>query len=158
MMIFKLLRSLWIASLALVIGACANAPEAMEATTPMIDFNTLKRPTKPNTYLVAPDGLLENSQADAAAPNYDKSATELFTQLIDIVKSEPAWSALAMDEDNLSLRFVATVPVFGFKDDVDIVVLPSGEGSTLAIYSRSRVGYSDFGVNRKRVQKILAAL
>jgi uncharacterized protein (DUF1499 family) len=38
-------------------------------------------------------------------------------------------------------------------------VLPAGAGrSTLAIYSRSLVGRKDFGVNRARIQRWLAAL
>ena len=48
-----------------------------------------------------------------------------------------------------------------FKDDVDILVLPV-EGhdhqSTLAIYSGSRLGYSDLGTNGKRVNALLTAL
>jgi uncharacterized protein (DUF1499 family) len=37
-------------------------------------------------------------------------------------------------------------------------VFPAGEGSTLAIYSRSLIGRSDLGVNRARVTRWLAAL
>ena len=48
-----------------------------------------------------------------------------------------------------------------YKDDISILVLPArGEesGSELAIYSRSRVGYSDMGANRKRVLGLLKRL
>lgn len=46
--------------------------------------------------------------------------------------------------------------LFGFVDDVVIKIHPSNDHAD--IISRSRVGYSDFGVNRKRVEAIREAL
>jgi uncharacterized protein (DUF1499 family) len=46
--------------------------------------------------------------------------------------------------------------VFGFVDDLE-VYLPAG-GITLMVRSASRLGYSDFGVNRRRVEALRAAL
>jgi len=46
-----------------------------------------------------------------------------------------------------------------FKDDVDVAVKArDGGGSVLYVRSASRVGYSDLGVNRRRVQKLLDAV
>jgi uncharacterized protein (DUF1499 family) len=46
-----------------------------------------------------------------------------------------------------------------YPDTIDAQVFPAGEGqSTLAIYSRSLIGYGDFGVNHTRVERWLAAL
>ena len=46
-----------------------------------------------------------------------------------------------------------------FKDDVDVVVKARDEdGSALYIRSASRVGHSDLGVNRRRVQRLLDAV
>lgn len=46
-----------------------------------------------------------------------------------------------------------------FKDDVDVAVrAPSDGGSILYVRSASRVGYSDLGVNRRRVEKLLDAV
>lgn len=48
-----------------------------------------------------------------------------------------------------------------FKDDVDVAVEPSpsaDDGSILFIRSASRVGYSDLGVNRRRVERFFKAL
>ena len=46
-----------------------------------------------------------------------------------------------------------------FPDTVDVEVFPAGENqSTLAIYSRSLIGRKDFGVNRARITRWLAAL
>jgi len=59
------------------------------------------------------------------------------------------------------LRFdlVQRSALFRFPDTVSIEVIPLGDSrSTLAIYSRSTYGYSDLGVNRKRIERWLARL
>jgi uncharacterized protein (DUF1499 family) len=50
------------------------------------------------------------------------------------------------------LHAVFTIPVFGFKDDVEFY-LPS-EGGLLHYRSASRVGHSDLGVNKRRMEKL----
>ena len=148
-----------VAAFFMIAGVAGRSQAAQETTmTEPLDFATLEKATSPNRFLLAPEGLLQASEADAAAPTFTASPTEVFAALRAIVEAESAYGDVAVDETSLAIRFVATVPVFGFKDDVDAVVMPAGTGSTLAIYSRSRVGYGDFGVNRKRVNRILTAL
>jgi len=53
---------------------------------------------------------------------------------------------------------VFRIPVFRFKDDLILISEPHGEESILHIKSSSRVGYSDLGVNRRRVKKIIREL
>jgi uncharacterized protein (DUF1499 family) len=45
-----------------------------------------------------------------------------------------------------------------FRDDVDVAVEPRPDGSRLHVRSASRTGYSDLGVNRRRVQRLLDRL
>lgn len=45
-----------------------------------------------------------------------------------------------------------------FKDDVDVAVESDADGSMLHVRSASRVGHGDLGVNRRRVQRILATV
>mgnify|MGYP006423155355 CR=1 FL=1 len=46
-----------------------------------------------------------------------------------------------------------------FKDDVDVAVRPRDDGSSaLYVRSASRVGHSDLGVNRRRVDRFLTAV
>ena len=46
----------------------------------------------------------------------------------------------------------------GFPDAISIRLMPEGAGTKLEIFSRSRYGYSDLGVNAARVAAWIAAL
>lgn len=50
-------------------------------------------------------------------------------------------------------RYHAVYRIFVFLDDVWVVVLPEAGGSRLHIRSQSRVGRSDLGVNKRRVER-----
>ena len=133
--------------------------------TDFLDFKTLTRPSSPNTYLIAPAGLCDMAEPDDQPPALNKSARGLFSTLSDIIASERRWTDVEADAEQLRLKFVAKTPLLGFKDDIDIMVSEPDEAAstdsnaaTLAIYSRSRVGYSDMGANRKRVNKLLHTL
>jgi uncharacterized protein (DUF1499 family) len=54
------------------------------------------------------------------------------------------------------LRAEAVSRVFRFVDDVEFEILPE-EGS-IQVRSASRVGYWDFGVNRRRIERVRDAL
>jgi len=133
--------------------------------TEFISFKTLKRPLKPNTYLLAPPNLCLAAEPDAAPPFFSNSPRGLFSQLSEIIAAERSWGDVIADTEALRLKFVARTALMRFKDDIDIMIIApdaqanSGEsGTTLAIYSRSRVGYSDLGANKKRVDQIIAKL
>lgn len=64
---------------------------------------------------------------------------------------------LNTDLNSLQIDAVFRIPLFGFKDDVKIILEPDNVGdSILHIYSSSRLGKSDLGVNRRRIQQIVA--
>lgn len=61
--------------------------------------------------------------------------------------------------DSLRIDAVFRIPVFGFKDDVNIMIKSAGPGqSILYIKSASRTGRSDLGVNRRRIKRILKTI
>jgi uncharacterized protein (DUF1499 family) len=62
------------------------------------------------------------------------------------------------DPKRIELHAVYRIPLFGFKDDVN-VILDEHEGKTIVyIRSASRVGEYDLGVNKRRVHKIFNKL
>lgn len=129
--------------------------------TGFLNFATFRRAPKPNNWLVLPEGFEAVETADMASPRISLSPDALFTKLEGLVDSRRDWKLVDKDEAGRRLRFVAVTPLMRFKDDIDIAVLPAagaaGE-SELAVYSRSRIGYSDLGTNAKRVKEILAAV
>lgn len=127
-----------------------------------LNFENFRRSQKPNNYLVAPDGLCRKSSPDIKSPVIKKSPEALFRRLVGLFEGTGGWKSLDYDENNHKISVVAVTSFLRFKDDVDIRVLPidglpEGQiGSHIAIYSRSRIGYSDFGANKKRVEALLA--
>lgn len=124
----------------------------------MIDFATLEKSKKPNCYLIAPMGLCERAEPDAIAPVFRGAPGALFARVLGVLEQDAQYQDINSDRDGLAVSAVAVTKVFRFKDDIDIAVLPAEEGATLAIYSRSRVGHSDLGKNKKRVTALLASL
>lgn len=128
-------------------------------TTHSIDFETLKRPRTPNTFLLAPAGLCKNAKIDVEAPVYGVTAAKLRQEFLAIVIAQPRTAHVLADEPGLYDDFVVRSALFRFPDLVSVRFLPGkSKTSTLALYSRSVYGRSDLGVNRRRSLAWLAEL
>lgn len=57
-------------------------------------------------------------------------------------------------EPEQKFESIFRIPVFGWKDDLIILVNTNSNSTTLFIRSSSREGYYDLGVNRRRVKKL----
>jgi uncharacterized protein (DUF1499 family) len=87
-----------------------------------------------------------------------ENPAELFDRLVECLNQTGAES-VSPEPDELFVSAVYKIPLFGFRDDVTVRVVPAEKGaSVLFIRSASRVGHSDFGVNRRRVNRILRKL
>jgi uncharacterized protein (DUF1499 family) len=78
-------------------------------------------------------------------------------------KAEAALKAVGLtvgqaDAATGRIEAVAETFWYGFKDDVVLVLTPSGANTRVDVRSVSRVGISDLGANAKRVQAILDAV
>jgi uncharacterized protein (DUF1499 family) len=74
--------------------------------------------------------------------------------LKSIIESTPRTSIVEERADYLYAEF--TSRVLGYVDDVEFYFLPNEP--VIHVRSASRLGYSDFGVNRKRIEDIRAKL
>ncbi len=79
----------------------------------------------------------------------DQSQLE-WQKLCEIVTQLPRTRLISADEHYLHIEFRSRL--FRFVDDVELVL--NLEQGLVHLRSASRLGYSDFGVNRRRVQKI----
>ncbi len=122
---------------------------------PMLDLHSLKRPASPNHHLIAPEGFA-GPQPDEPAPTFDLPAPALYALARRVALAEPRVRLLEEAPERLTFEARQRTPVWRLADDVTIEVLPLGDSrATLALYSRSRCGRGDFGVNRRRARRWL---
>ena len=124
----------------------------------LIEFPALKRPSRPNNWLVAPAGFAGMVAVDDEAPVFSKTPKQVFDAVMDLVLERIEWRLRASDPDTLRISFIAVTPLMKFKDDVYVQAIPvDGDPSraSVAVYSASRIGYSDMGTNAKRVKELL---
>ena len=81
------------------------------------------------------------------------SPEEAFARLKQVVRSMPR--AKIADERPNYFRAEYTTALMRVVDDVDFLIEPNG--GKIHIRSASRVGYSDLGANRKRIERIRRA-
>ena len=122
-----------------------------------VRFETLVLASKPNRYLVCPPDLCTAARAHRISPRFDRSADDLRAAFETVVLGSAAVTKMAESEDTIDV--VVRTPVVRWPDWVTVRFIPLGENrSTLAIYSRSVYGGSDFGANERRITDWLARL
>jgi uncharacterized protein (DUF1499 family) len=138
------------------LGPWADASE--EYSVP-IDFASLELGSSPNQYLIAPADATPRAKPDAESPVFGVPPERLRDAFSAVVAEAPRTKLLGQSDHGMRQSLVQRSAVFRFPDYIDVSVLPAGgDGSTIAIYSRSRFGYSDMGVNRRRVEDWMTAL
>jgi Protein of unknown function (DUF1499) len=131
---------------------------------PDIDFANLKKPRKPNSYLMSPEGYCLYPPKDVS-PVFDIPAKELAAAFEILAFGEERTEKVSEREidGEIQMDFVQFSALIGYPDTITVrfIGLPEGQ-STMAIFSRAHYGYRDFGVNENRVknwvQKLQASL
>jgi len=135
---------------ALVFGPADQGP---------VEFAGLTRTSAPHDALACPQNVCANVPVDIVTPVYPISGEELRSIVRDVAAAQPrtqiVYSARWEEQD----RFVVRSAVMRFPDTVNVRIFGAGDqGSMLALYSRSQIGYSDMGVNLERLYNWLAAI
>jgi uncharacterized protein (DUF1499 family) len=158
----------------------AAQPAALLSTAPTVEIpaeiamarkSLFSFSSKPPTNLGVKDGKLAacpktpncvNSQTDATdaehkiAPiAYNSAPAEVMTKLKSVIEGMERTEVVTQTSDYLYAEF--TSALMGFVDDVEFYLDPSTPGQ-LHVRSASRLGQSDMGVNRKRIEEIRAKL
>lgn len=116
-----------------------------------VDPEAAQRTGNPNDYLVADGG-------DRPAARSDVLPGALMARLDEVALAEDGTERLAGSPEGGFVTYVQRSRIMGYPDAISVRAVPDGDGSRLTIYSRSRYGKSDMGVNEARVKRWLAAL
>ena len=121
------------------------------------DFKKLTLTKKPNQFLMCPPNYC-GAQPHSEAVEFEVPADALRRRWQKLVTTEPRVELVA-DHDGQQFDYVQRSARFRFPDIITVRFIPlSPSRSTLAVYSRSVYGHSDFGVNQQRVEAWLEKL
>lgn len=129
-----------------------------------MDLRTIDRATSPNDALACPMGTCK-AEGDLESPVFRVTREKLMIHAKQVIAGQSRIKLIASDAQLDQLVYVQRSKFLGFPDTIWIQGVTVGAGSSVIIYSRSNYGYSDFGVNRDRVnvwlddiQRSIAAL
>ncbi len=108
-------------------------------------------PTSPNCVISQGNEDAEHAIAPLA---YSGEPAQAIAKLTAIVNAMPRTTIVESTDSYLYAEFASKL--LGFVDDVEFYLDPAG--SVIQVRSASRLGQSDLGVNRQRVEDIRAAL
>jgi uncharacterized protein (DUF1499 family) len=107
-------------------------------------------PSSPNC--VSSQAPTSDAEHHIAPLSYSGTPTEAIARLKSIITAMPRTKIIAESDNYLYVEF--TSALMGFVDDVEFFVDPAA--GAVQVRSASRLGQSDLGVNRKRVEEIRA--
>lgn len=123
-----------------------------------VDPLTAPQTLKPHSYRLAPPALTEEF-VDMPAPIYSANPTLMAKAFDDFVMRQNKTIRLAGSAEEGWMTYVQRTPSLNFPDYISVKFFDlNGGKSTIAIYSRSRFGYSDQGVNEARVTSWVSTL
>ena len=121
-----------------------------------VDFSKLRRRVTPNDALACRPEICRDAPADFVPPVFPVDGERLRAIVAAVATSEPRTDLIFSARWDTQDRYLARSRVMRFPDTIDALVVGQREGhSTVALYSRSQIGLSDFGVNRSRISRWL---
>jgi uncharacterized protein (DUF1499 family) len=124
-----------------------------------LDFARFRKISRPNQFLALPVQFTSAQKADAVSPVFAVSVDQVRDAWLEIVRGEARVSGIRQLEGQIEA--IQRTPLVGFPDWITAQPVDMGDGkASICIFSRSKFGYSDAGVNKKRVMawiELLAA-
>lgn len=121
-----------------------------------IDFATFTPSTRPNRWLVLPEGFEAVAAPDQASPVWAGVETAALLEAFKAAALSAARTQRVREAEG-QIELVQRSQVFRFPDYITAQAVAVEGGAALCVYSRSKVGYSDMGVNAKRIRAWLEA-
>lgn len=115
-----------------------------------VDPLSAPAPSTPNSYRVVPaDSEID---ADGVAPVFETSTQDLAAAFDRIARESGNVDVVGGAPESGVVTYVQTSALFAFPDYISVKFIEiDANTSTLAVFSRSRLGKNDLGVNKKRV-------
>lgn len=140
------------------VGLILSAVSSVAVGKPYIDFSDFDAPSRPNYYLMCPEQVTPKCSVEPheASPVFDVPAhvlIKLWREVIDhrqrvtLMTSYPLRWQYHYKETSLIFRLPAEI-VVQFVEN-------TAKKSSVIIFSRSKYGYTDFGVNQERTHEWL---
>ena len=117
-----------------------------------MDFQNLTLSSwKRNQFLVCPDGYC-SAKPHMVSPNFELPVEALKKRWMIMIAAQPRIENRRADDEAMQYDFIQRTKILRFPDIITVrFIALENRRSTLAVFSRSRYGRRDFGVNKKRV-------
>ncbi|MEA5466614.1 DUF1499 domain-containing protein [Leptothoe sp. PORK10 BA2] len=109
-------------------------------------------PASPNC--VSSNAASDDGEHYIAPLAYTAGQDAVKAQLVAILQNQPRTKIVEQTDDYIRVEF--TSRLMGFVDDTEFYFLP--DGHTIVMRSAARLGESDLGVNRRRLEQFRLAL
>ncbi|MDZ7908691.1 MAG: DUF1499 domain-containing protein [Gemmobacter sp.] len=136
--------------LALLIAMAAVRLAPLDPARWHVSLASHPRSAKPNDAAIYP--------GDGLAALWPTEPQALAEQIRARALAEPRTRLLAESPAEGRMTFVQRSAFWGFPDIITVETFAAEGGTGLRLWSRSRFGYSDFGVNKARADRWLAGL
>lgn len=124
------------------------------------DRSAPMRAAHPNDALLCTPGLCDGVAVDIELPDYAGPPARLIAEIDEAMHaSGEIYRRVDDTSDPAQSRYVTWTPLMRFPDTSSFEAVPLENGRVgLVAYGRAQIGYSDGGVNRRRLERIVGQL
>ncbi len=122
-----------------------------------LDFARFRKINRPNQFLALPSSFASAQKADATVGTFKASVDQVRDAWLEILRGEPRVSGIRQSDGQIEA--IQRTALVGFPDWITAQPVDLGNGqASICVFSRSKFGIRDFGVNEKRCLAWLAQL
>ena len=122
-----------------------------------LDFARFRKIARPNQFLALPGSFTSVQRPDATVGTFQASVEQVRDAWLEIVRGEARVSGIRQSDGQIEA--IQRTALVGFPDWITAQPVDLGGGqASICVFSRSKFGIRDFGVNEKRGLSWLAQL
>ena len=122
-----------------------------------LDFARFRKIARPNQFLALPANFTSAERADAVVATFNVSIEQVRDAWLEVLRGEPRVSDIRQSDGQIEA--IQRSALLGFPDWMTAMPVELGTGkASLCVFSRSKFGMSDMGVNEKRSLDWLAKM